>query len=216
MTASPARPALPNGYTDIGPGKIGAIATSLEMLARPEPRTIEPRTIPAKTAFAVRPIARPEPAWYRDLFARVGTPWLWHSRLRLSTTALEALIRDPHVEVWALSEDGRDEGLLELDFRERGDCELSFFGLTERLVGRGAGRLLMTQAIERAWARPIRRFWVHTCTLDHPGALAFYIRSGFQPFQRQIEIADDPRLDGTLPRNAAPHVPIIERPSQIS
>jgi hypothetical protein len=45
--------------------------------------------------------------------------------------------------------------------------------------------------------------------LDHPDALAFYIRSGFRPFRRQIEITDDPRLTGVLPETAAPHVPII-------
>jgi hypothetical protein len=59
------------------------------------------------------------------------------------------------------------------------------------------------------WARPIRRFWVHTCTLDHPDALAFYVRSGFTPYRQQIEIADDPRQTGALPRHAAPRVPII-------
>jgi hypothetical protein len=36
------------------------------------------------------------------------------------------------------------------------------------------------------------------------------MRTGFQPFARQIEIVDDPRLAGILPRGAAPHVPIIE------
>jgi hypothetical protein len=50
---------------------------------------------------------------------------------------------------------------------------------------------------------------VHTCTFNHPSAVAFYQRSGFRPFRRQIEIADDPRLDGTAPRSAAKHVPII-------
>ena len=67
----------------------------------------------------------------------------------------------------------------------------------------------MNAAIDRAWSQPIRRFWVHTCTLDHPGAIAFYMRSGFRPFRRQIEIADDPRLSGVLPESAAPHIPII-------
>jgi hypothetical protein len=37
------------------------------------------------------------------------------------------------------------------------------------------------RAIERAWARAIDRFWVHTCTHDHPGALAFYLRTGSGP-----------------------------------
>jgi hypothetical protein len=51
---------------------------------------------------------------------------------------------------------------------------------------------------------------VHTCTLDHPGALAFYIRSGFRPFRRQIEISEDLRITGEAPRSASPHVPPIE------
>ncbi len=58
-----------------------------------------------------------------------------------------------------------------------------------KFVGSGAGRWMMNRAIERAWSQPIRRFWVHTCTLDHPAAVAFYIRSGFVPFRRRIEIA---------------------------
>jgi hypothetical protein len=56
----------------------------------------------------------------------------------------------------------------------------------------------------------VTRVWLHTCSFDHPAALAFYQRAGFRPFRRQIEIADDPRLDGTVPRSAAAHVPIIE------
>ena len=68
----------------------------------------------------------------------------------------------------------------------------------------------MDKAIQLAWAEPIDRFWVHTCTLDHPRALAFYMRSGFTAYRRELEVADDPRLTGVLPREAAPQIPIIE------
>jgi GNAT superfamily N-acetyltransferase len=105
--------------------------------------------------------------------------------------------------------DGRDEGLLELDFREAGQCELVYFGVTASLIGTGAARFLMNRALELAWSRDLSRVWVHSCTFDHPSAVAFYQRSGFRPFRRQVEIADDPRLDGTAPRTAARHVPII-------
>jgi GNAT superfamily N-acetyltransferase len=193
-----------DGYTELPRAKIAAIATSLEMLERPEPRPLAPGE-----ALGVRQVLRPETGWYRDLFQRIGEPWLWHSRLRLAPPVLEAIIRSPDVEVWVVEEDGREEGLLELDFRRASECELAFFGLTGALIGRGAGRRLMEHAIARAWSRPIRRFWVHTCTLDHPAALAFYVRSGFRPYKRMLEIADDPRLDGTLPRDAAPGVPIL-------
>jgi hypothetical protein len=66
----------------------------------------------------------------------------------------------------------------------------------------------MDQAIARAWAKPISRFWLHTCNFDHPAALAFYRRSGFTPYKMMAEVMDDPRLTGLLPRDAAPHVPI--------
>lgn len=195
---------LSDGYTDIPRGKIAAIATTLEMLARPAARE------QAKgSAIEVRRVSRPDVDWYRDLFRRIGEPWLWQSRLRLTREALAEIIQHEAVEVWAVVEGGRDEGLLELDFREAGACEIAFFGLTLPLVGRGAGRQLMDHAIGRAWARPIRRLWVHTCTLDHPAALGFYIRSGFRPVKRQVEVADDPRLDGTLPETAGPLVPLI-------
>ena len=103
----------------------------------------------------------------------------------------------------------RDVGLLELDFRTEGEVELAFLGLVPGFIGQGAGRFLMNEAIARAFARPIRRFFVHTCTLDAPGALAFYLRSGFTPYKRAIEVADDPRLLGFLPRESAPHVPVL-------
>ena len=103
-----------------------------------------------------------------------------------------------------------DEGLLELDFRIPGHCEIGMFGVTAKLVGSGAARWLMNSALGLAWSQPITRVWLHTCTFDHPAALPFYQRAGFRPFRRQVEIADDPRLDGTAPRNVAKHVSVIE------
>mgnify|MGYP003154783701 CR=1 FL=1 len=107
------------------------------------------------------------------------------------------------------SKDGHDEALLELKFGDDQECELAYFGLTPKLIGTGAGRYLMNHAIRTAWARPISRFRLHTCTMDSPQAMSFYIRSGFTPYKRQIEIDDDPRLIGLLGSEAGPHVPII-------
>jgi len=195
---------LTDGFFDVPPGKIAAVVTSLEMRERPPVRPG-----PTHPSWTLRQVERPDPAWYRALFRHIGADWLWSSRLELGDAALAAIICDPLVEVRTLAVDGRDEGLLELDFRTSGECELGFFGVSPSLVGSGAGRWLMNQAIASAWSRPITRFWVHTCTLDHPGAVAFYMRSGFRPFRRQIEIANDPRLAGLLPVEAAPHHPVI-------
>jgi len=195
---------LPDGLHDVPPGKLAAVVTYLEMRERPVLRP-EPPGVP----WRLRRVERPEPTWYRGLYRRVGEDWLWFSRLLLTDESLAATLADPAVEIHALILDGEDQGLLELDFREEGQCELAFFGLAAPLHGRGAGRWLMNRALERAWARPIGRLWLHTCTLDHPDALAFYRRSGFRPYRRQVEIADDPRLLGQSPPEAAAHVPLI-------
>ena len=195
---------LPDGYSDVPAGKIAAVVTHLEMTARPPLRSDAPG------AWTLRKVEAPGLDWFRDLYRRVGEEWLWFSRLQMTDAELAAIIQAPQVEVYALVHDGRDEGLLELDFRDAGQCEIAFFGVTARLIGGGAGRWLMNRTLELAWSRPINRVWVHTCTFDHPAAVAFYQRSGFRPFRRQVEIADDPRLDGTAPRSAARHVPIIE------
>ena len=195
---------LPDGYSDIPAGKIAAVVTHLEMTTPPARRDDPPGT------WSLRKVDTPALPWYRDLFRRVGEDWLWLSRARMNDTELAAIIHDAGIEIYALVVDESEEGLLELDFREPGQCELVYFGVTTNLIGTGAARFLMNRALERAWSRDVRRVWVHTCTFDHPAAVAFYQRSGFIPFRRQIEIADDPRLDGTLSRDAAKHVPVIE------
>jgi hypothetical protein len=79
----------------------------------------------------------------------------------------------PLVEVYALVCGGRDEKLLELDFRVEGMCELALFGIVPGLIGQGAGRFLMDHAIDRAWKKSICCLWVHTCTFNLPGAIRF-------------------------------------------
>jgi GNAT superfamily N-acetyltransferase len=196
---------LPTGYSDVPAGKLASVVTCLEMLSKPVLRGER-----AAVAWQLRRMPKPDPSWYRELYRRVGSEWLWYSRLAMPPAELETILRSPEVEVHALNLAGRDEGLLELDFRAAGTCELAFYGLTAAVQGQGAGRWLMNRAIEQAWSRPIGRFWVHTCSLDHPQALPFYVRSGFSAYARRIEVADDPRLVGLVPRTAAPHIPIIE------
>ncbi len=189
------------GVTDLPPGKIAEVVTYLEMLAAPAPRE---GPAGGFTLERFSDLTR-----YRALFRRVGERWLWMSRLVMREAELRAILDSPGVEAFALRSGGEDIGLLELDFRQADECELAYFGVVPEAIGTGAGRFLMSEAVTRAWARPIRRFWVHTCTHDHPRALAFYQRSGFRAYKRAIEIADDPRLTGHLKRDAALDVPVI-------
>lgn len=189
----------------IAPGEIGAIVTSLQMTARPPLRALSSSDLRLERWNA------PALEKYRVLYRRIGEPWLWFSRLELDDAALSAIVQDLKVRIWAvLDRRGIEVGILELDFRENGQCEIAFFGLVPELAGQGYGRWLMAMALQAGWAEPgVARMWVHTCTLDGPGALNFYIKSGFTPYQRQVEIFSDPRLTGLIPREAAPQIPVI-------
>lgn len=195
---------LTDGLHDVPPGKVAMVVTHLEMTHKPPLRQA---VLPEGVGFRR---VEPDVAWYRDVFNRVGAQdWLWFGRLRMADDRLLSILKDPRVQVYTLAKDGTDHALLELDFRQQGACELAYFGLTSALIGSGCGAHLMNQAITRAWAEPITRFHVHTCTLDSPQALGFYIRSGFVPYRQQIDIDDDPRLTGLLSETAGPHVPIL-------
>lgn len=192
-------------FTPIAKGEVGAIVTSLEMRSRPSLRPL-----PSSDLLLER-WPNPTANKYRALFRRVGEPWLWFSRLTLDDADLLRIIQDPQVRIWAVTDrSGVELGIVELDFRVTGECEIAFFGLVPELAGMGYGKWLMAMTLQFAWSEPgMERLWVHTCTLDAPGALNFYIKSGFTPYQRQVETFADPRLIGLIPPNAAPQIPLI-------
>lgn len=168
-----------------------------------------PDPVPS-SPLSLRRIAKPDPDEYRELFRLVGSRWLWFSRLVMDDEKLAALIQHPDVHLYAVvGEGGRHCGMVELDFRAASECELSFIGLVPKLAGLGHGRWLLAEAVRRAWRDGVSRVHVHTCSLDHPAALAAYRRAGFTPVKRAVERFPDPRLLGILPAECAPQVPVL-------
>lgn len=190
-------------YEGVRDGHLAAVVTFLEMRERPALDV-------GSSALSLRSIEQPQPEQYRALFRKVGARWLWFSRLIMDDATLAAIIDDANVDLFSVVDDsGSEVGMLELDFREAGEGELSFVGLVPELSGQGHGRWLLAEAVSRAWREGVTRVHVHTCTLDHPAALGAYRRAGFKPYKRAIERFPDPRLLGILPRDCAPQVPLL-------
>lgn len=185
-----------DGVTDLPPGKLAALVTYLEMREPPQRAAPAPRD-----DLALLETTR-DLAAYRALFARIGAPWLWSGRLRLSDAALERALADPRLVSRTLHRRGAPVGLVEVAFAED-EAELVYCGLVPEAIGEGLGGWLIAQAVAIAFARPIARLMVHTCSFDHPSAMRAYMRAGFAPYKRAIEIEDDPRVLGLLPRDAA-------------
>ena len=194
---------IPDGYTDLAPGKIASVVTYLEMTGRPALADV------SASGVSLRRVENPQLDWYRAIYRRAGEQWFWFSRLEMKDEELAALLNRPATELFVAECDGKEIGMAELDRSNAADVEITSFALFAEAIGKGLGRAFMTKLLDRAWSGATARVWLHTCTLDSPAALGFYRKCGFRPYKRAIEVADDPRLRGILPEDAAPQVPII-------
>jgi ribosomal protein S18 acetylase RimI-like enzyme len=196
---------LHNGYYQLPKGKLANVATRLHMHALPQrPLVAWPADLSLHKAIDADIEA------YRNLFRTIGQDLLWFSRLIMTDAMLKDILLNPHTESYTLQRGQSVIGILELNFRDLPDCEVSFFGLVPSEIGQGTGRALMDEAIRRAFQKPIDRLWLSTCTLDHPKALDFYRKAGFEPYARFVEIHDDPRLQHKLPLTAARQIPLLD------
>jgi GNAT superfamily N-acetyltransferase len=52
-------------------------------------------------------------------------------------------------------------------------------------IGQGLGKRFLHWTIDKAFGYGAKRFWLHTCTLDHPAALPNYQKAGFTLFKQE-------------------------------
>ena len=138
------------------------------------------RDIPApRNGLTVLYAKRPSVPYYRFLYDAVGAEYNWLSRRKLSDDKLAAILGDPLNEVHVLYVDGSPAGFAELDRTQAGEVELVQFGLMREFIGQRLGTWFIQWTIDKVWSYKPRRFWLHTCTLDHPAAVPTYKKAGF-------------------------------------
>src|SRR5690242_15207818 len=132
-------------YEPVAGNELAAVVTYLEMRSPPDLHNYW-------SPLSLERVPVPQPAHYRELFRLIGAPWLWFSRLILDEAHLAEIIQHPRVELYSVrDENDREVGMVELDFRERHECELAFIGLLPELTGKGHGKWLLTETIKLAW-----------------------------------------------------------------
>ncbi len=152
----------------------------LEMLAASH------RSVPApRDGLSVVHVVAPTVPYYRSLYDAVGKEFHWLSRRKMTDEALAAILGDPGNEIHVLHVDGTPAGFAELDRRQPGEIELIQFGLTRAFIGQGLGKWFLQWTIDKAWSYGPNRFWLHTCTLDHPAAVPNYTKAGFVLYKQE-------------------------------
>ena len=131
------------------------------------------------------PIAPCTVARYRELYAAVGNDWHWHDRDAWSDERLGEHLADPSVIVFLFTVAGEAAGFFELQRHDDGDVEIAYFGLYPQQIGKGYGGAMLAAATREAWGLGATNVWLHTCTLDHPHAIANYRARGFEEFKRE-------------------------------
>lgn len=157
------------------------IITYLEMRSRGELRA---KAIP-DPRFAIQPVSVPQWRFNRFLYALIGERWNWTDKNVWSNEQWRAYAESPNLQTFVGYYDGSIAGYFEIEWHAEDDVEIVYLGLTGEFIGRGFGGPLLTRAVEEAWKWKAARVWLHTCTLDHPAALANYLARGFSVYKTE-------------------------------
>ncbi|NRA22182.1 MAG: GNAT family N-acetyltransferase [Oceanospirillaceae bacterium] len=124
----------------------------------------------------------------RFLYQLVGENWQWTDKLKWPDSEWQTWAESDNLRTWVGYYQGSIAGYYELEQQVDGNVELAYFGLASNFIGKGLGGYLLSEAIKSAWSiEGTRRVWVHTCSLDHPSALANYQARGFEIYSESVE-----------------------------
>lgn len=151
--------------------------TELEMTERPLSRPPAPEW--AKPAIFQAPDI--PLSFYRHLYHEIGREYHWAIRANYSDARLSDEIHREDVEIYVLYLFGAPAGFYEILRRDENTHYLIYFGITKMWQGKGIGAFLLGHAIDTMWSKNPQKLRLGTCTLDHPKALTFYQKMGFEP-----------------------------------
>ena len=164
----------------------GARAVVVTHLVMDDPAHLNSALAPSDCRIEV--VSRDKAALSRDLYHRVGAPWLWVDRLDWPPERWQAWAeRGGHHLLIAVHEQTL-AGYVELDQSGDGSVEIAYFGVLPDFIGRRIGGWLLSQGLQYAFGLPdTTEVRVHTCDLDAPAALANYRRRGMRVVAHEVE-----------------------------
>ncbi len=126
------------------------------------------------------------------LLAGVGLPWRWYSRFKWTIRDWDEYFTSNRVKTYLGFEGKKLAGYYELEFTEKRNAEIKFFGVFPYYMGRGLGGMLLSHAVESARKNNAERVWLHTCSNDSDAALGNYLARGFRIFREEEKFENVP------------------------
>ncbi|MCM2129432.1 GNAT family N-acetyltransferase [Larsenimonas rhizosphaerae] len=146
-------------------------------LELPAPREDLAPALPPR--MVVDEVTPPDWRLNRRLYHLVGDDWQWEDLDEATDEEWQKRIADPTLRTWTATVGDTLVGYFELHRPDHVTTEIRYLGLCPGWTDQKLGGPLLGEALRKAWGWPgTRRVWVHTCTLDHPSALANYQARG--------------------------------------
>ena len=117
-------------------------------------------------------------------YKQIGKKHQWVDRLIWQDKNWIEYVSNKNLKTFILQKNNDFVGYFELLFNKN-DCEIAYFGILEKFIGKGYGGFLLSEAI-RIGFKNANRIWVHTCSLDHPNAKGNYKSRGMKVFKTEI------------------------------
>tara|TARA_Y100001935_G_scaffold86774_1_gene72021 strand:- start:250 stop:756 length:507 start_codon:yes stop_codon:yes gene_type:complete len=134
----------------------------------------------------VEEIGKEDPAFCKFLYQKIGEDFHWKDRLFWSVEQWKNYLSSEKLKFYTAYVGDEPAGYYEyLNHSDKGEVELTYFGIFKKFFGKKLGGYLLSHALKNAWSHNPKRVWVHTCTLDHPNALRNYIARGMNIFKKE-------------------------------
>lgn len=172
----------------------------------PAQHRIKPNT---NANFIIKQQKTPDAKLNRYFYLTVGQHYQWTDRVNWSDQQWQDYVNLANLRTFVAYLNDQAVGYFELQIEAIADTtnsrasiitdtspydiQIAYFGLLPNFIGQQLGGPLLSFAINESFnllGRKANRVWLHTCSLDHPNALANYQARGFKIFDRKQDSAD--------------------------
>jgi GNAT superfamily N-acetyltransferase len=162
------------------------VTVTVSYLVMYAPEQLRPKLLDDQR-LQIQPVVPPRWQFNQSMYCRIGADWSWREKRDWDEAQWLAYAEAPGLHTFAVSWAGEPAGYFELRQDPHGGTEIAYFGLLQAFIGKGLGGAMLSSALEHAWQLGSDRVWVHTCTLDHPAALANYQARGMRIYRTGTE-----------------------------
>lgn len=148
------------------------------------------------------------PEDYLNLYREVGKDYIWNYRPSNTRKELVELLESPNTQLYFFYEGEKTIGFAEISQKDS-VFEIVHFGLIPSYIQKGYGSYFFSKILKTLLGQNHSKIWLSTCGLDHPNAVNFYKKHGFELTSTKENVEfQDYRYTDFYDLTDAPQIPL--------